>query len=452
MYRRHLLSLNIQLPLYQPEGDAGGGDGGSSSDTDDLSRDLADLGDPDEPGDGEGAEGDGEGDDEGEEPDADEEGDEEEEEVGGDDEEEEEKIPEGEGKKGKKAGEEEGKADEVDEFGRPTVKAIKAAYPDVFKKFPFLKTAYFTVSKFQEVFADPDAAVEASNKAHEYDQLETSLVQNGDPTLLIKTLETNNPKALKSIIQRLPSVISAIDDPALYTELARPFIEELLYHATNHGTRAQNKNLVLAAKHIANFVWANGGDIPDISKRGTSKDGAPKSEAEKQLEIERAQTARREYNRAGDELEAEVAPQIDKIIGNKLDGLNAFERKQIIKETRRELDKKLSADTAFQRQMGGLWRRAQETGFSPSSMTKIRHAWLERARTVAPGIRNRLKQEALDGRRPQSGTPREGNSDQKGKKRQLPSGGGQARGRSAAGVVDPKKINWRKTSDMDIIG
>jgi hypothetical protein len=65
--------------------------------------------------------------------------------------------------------------------------------------------------------------------------------------------------------------------------LTTPIIEELLHYASKHAEKVGNKNLGIAAKHIANFVFNNGGEIPDITKRTP----AEPTEAEKQLKAER---------------------------------------------------------------------------------------------------------------------------------------------------------------------
>jgi hypothetical protein len=450
MFRRYLLGFQ---PLLDTPGDGGGGGG----DLDELSQDLSDLGEETPPKgkkdeeEEESSDGDDDSDDSGDEEGSGEEDDDEssddesgeEEEEEGEEDGEEEEEEEGKGKKAKES-------DEQDEYGRPTVKSIKSKYPNLFKEFPYLKTAFFEHSKYAEVFSDPDSAVDAANKAREFDALEATLVSQGDPSLLVKTLSENNPKALKKVVENFAEAVREVDSD-LFVQLGTPIIEELIYHASNHGTKTGNKNLVLAARHLANYVFANGGEIPDISKRKGSKK-EEKSESEKQLEVERAEFSKREFNRAAEEIEGSLDEELRAVIGkkSKLDGLTSFERKQVIKEARAEVNRRLLNDKILQNKLTALWKKAAEDGYSDVSKTRIRRVWLDRARAIAPGIRNRLRQEALGGRKGER-TPPEGDSNQQGKKRQFPSSGARGRGQRAAGLVDPKKIDWRKTSDMDIL-
>lgn len=431
------LTRSNALPLYlSPEDD---------SDLGSLSQDLSDLADdPDDKGgkkeDDDDSDDSQDDDDEGKEEDPDEsddddqEGDEEGDEEGEEKDEEDDADDKEKGKKAK---------GELDEHGRPTYKTIKAKYPEFFKDYPTLRAAFFEYPKYQEIFPDIEEAKVAANKAQEYDQLEAEVAIKGDPTMLLKTLSENNPKSLRKLVGSFADAVRDLD-PELYKEIAIPIVEELLHHANSHATKVKNSNLALAAKHIANYVFANGGEIPDISKRAKAKDEP--SEAEKALQQERETNSRREFERAANEIGESAHSDLGKLIDNKLDTLTPFERKQVIKETRLAVDKKLKADKSFQTVLSSLWRKAKEDGYSEQSKSRIKRAWLDRARTVAPVERNRLRQEALDAR-----TPGKGDSgEKKAKKRQFDGKGGKGKG-SSSGFTDPSKINWKKTSDIDIL-
>jgi hypothetical protein len=329
------------------------------------------------------------------------------------------------------------------EKGPVTIKDIKAKYPNLFKEFPELKARFFLTPKFLEAFPDPESAKEAVSKVEEYDNLENTLVGQGDPRLLVNTLANNNPKALRKIVENFGEAVrSASRDD--YIAMSTPIIEELIYHAAAHGAKTGNKNLELAAKHLANFVFANGGEIPDISKRAAAREP---SENEKQLLAERENYQRKEFQRALGDVGNMATADVDRILGDKLDGLNQFERKTIIKDARAELDMVLSRDQEFQKKLKALWSKAAESGYSDESKSRIKRVWLDHARTLAPGIRNRLRQEALDAR-----NPGKSNSEKVGQKRSFVGQGARVNtGGKSRGFQDPKKIDWKKTSDRDIL-
>jgi hypothetical protein len=348
-------------------------------------------------------------------------------------------------------GEEEVK--EPPEYTRLPIRAVKEKYPNLFKDFPQLKAAFFGYPQFMEVFADIDSAREAANKAVEYDALEQSLVEKGDAKFFLSTLNENNPKALKKLLSGFSETLKGVDQTA-YLELSTPIIEELLYHAAAHGSKVGNKNLSLAARHIANFVFANGGEIPDISKRGGEK---KPSEAEVQLQTEREQYANEKFRGALEDVINLINPDMNAILNNKLDGLSPFEKKQIVKESRTEINRILENDKGFQAQLRNLWKKASETGYSSESKSRIKRAWLDRAKLVAPSVRNRLKQEALSAKTPGKKTSEEKEGETKvkfkvtDKKKTFPERGGKTPSGSSRRVLDPKQIDWRKTTDKDIL-
>jgi len=330
-----------------------------------------------------------------------------------------------------------------DENGRPTVKAIKTKYPELFKEFPELKRAFFMLPRFEEVFADPQQAVEAAEKSREFDELESDLVQKGSASLLVKTLAENNPKALKKLLSNFAQTVKTDFDDG-YLELANPILEELVYMAFKHGEKTGNKNLVLSARHIANFVWSNAGEIPDVSKR---QPAAP-TEAERELARERSKNAQKDFNNAVGSIMPMAEAGLRAVINQDLRALTSFERKSVIRDTFREVDAKISGDKAFQLSIGRLWERAKSEDYSDAAKERVKNAWLSRARQLAIPIRNRLRKEALDAR---SSVGRAKDQGEEQQKRTFPSHGGRDVSSKRRAVLDPSKIDWRKTSDMDIL-
>jgi hypothetical protein len=337
---------------------------------------------------------------------------------------------------------------ERDESGRLSIKGIKSLkdgkYAELFKDIPELKAAYFQLPKYQEVFPDPELAKEAKGKADEYDAIEQTLVNQANPEFLLNTLNNNAPKALVKLMKAFPSTLQKTENQEAYRALANPIIEDLLYHASQYGTRTQDKNLYLAARHLANFIWANGGEIPDIAKREIQK--AP-SEAEQTLEKERREYRQEKFSAAVADIGTDCATSVTSILSNKLGGLTPFERKMLVKEARTELDEALKKDATLQNTLKTLWGKARQDGYSPASKDRIKNAWLSRAKAVAPGIRNRLKNEAI-GSRTNGGDSRQ----EPQKKRSFISKGGLGARSNASRVLDPHKIDWRKTSDEDLLG
>lgn len=341
---------------------------------------------------------------------------------------------------------EEPKEEEAPVSGRPSIKAIKKEFPDVFKKFPVLKTSLFRDAEFSKSFASPEEAAEAATKASNYDQLESSLV-SGSPELLMRELSTNNPKAFQQVVTNWLPELRKTDERA-YLAATEPVIEELIYLAYRHAEKVQDKNLAMSARHLANFVFANGGEIPDL---GARQPRGP-SEAELQLQREREQWANTRFKEADQEIFGRVTKALEGTIRHGLDPDNTMPERiksSIVTDVINELNQILVKDPAHARRMNGLWRRAHQDSYSRQSKESIINTYLSGAKPLLREIRNRVRSEYVGNRRAGNGAEKPVKTQQK-----RPFEGSSKRvdaRRERATVLDPKKIDYARTSDADIL-
>jgi len=343
-------------------------------------------------------------------------------------------------------GEEEG--EERPTTGRPSIGEIKKEFPGVFKRFPTLKSSLFRDEEFSKSFATPEEAAEASVKAENYDQLENSLV-SGDPELLMKELHENNPRAFTQVVGNWLPQLRAIDEQA-YITATEPVIEELIYLAFRHAEKIQDKNLAMSARHLANFVFANGGEIPDIAAKA-QKGPNP---AEIQLQRERQEWATTRLKEADQEIFGRVTRTLDQTIRQGLDpsGMMTERMKSsIVTDVINEMNKTLLQDQVHGRRMAALWKRAGLDSYSRQSKESIVNTYLSGAKPLLRDLRNRIRAEYL-GSSKKRGVPDEKLASQPQKKR--PFEGSSRRvdvRRERSTVLDPKKIDYSRTSDADIL-
>jgi len=335
--------------------------------------------------------------------------------------------------------------------GKPSLKQIKAEFPGIFKKFPDLKVAYFRDQEFSKAFPTPEDAAQASQKADNYDLLESTLVQ-GSPDLLMKELSENNPKAFKEVALNWLPKLREIDEK-LFISATEPVLEELIFLAFKHGEKTGDKNLAMSARHLANFIFANGGEIPDIAKK-QNKEPNP---AEVQLQQERAQWAQTRYQEADGEIFNFVTRSLDQTIRQGLDPAGTMPERMkasIVQDVINEMNAQLAKDPVHARRMQGLWKRAAGDAYSRASKESIVNTYLSGARPLLRDLRNRIRSEYLgsspsrkvpNGKDeklasiPQKKKPFEGSSKRVDSRRER------------ATVLDPKKIDYARTSDMDIL-
>jgi hypothetical protein len=348
--------------------------------------------------------------------------------------------------------EEEGEQEEEEPpvSGKPALKDIKKDFPDLFKRYPALKGAFFRDAEFSKVFPTPKDAEEAAQKAENYDTLESSLVQ-GSPELLMKELSENNPRAFGELAKNWLPQLRALDNK-LYVSVTEPVVEELIYVAFQHANKIGDKNLAMSARHLANFVFANGGEIPDLTERATRKPNP----AEIQLQKEREEWAQTRYKEADSEIFTRVTRALDQNIRQGLDPSNTITdrmKTSIVNDIINEVNKMLMGDQAHGKRMSALWKKAVRDSFSRQSKESIVSTYLSGAKPLIRELRNRIRAEYLGtngstGKRkleekpgvpPQKKRPFEGSS-----RRVDPR-------RERGVVLDPRKIDYSRTSDMDIL-
>ncbi len=341
-------------------------------------------------------------------------------------------------------------AEETDEADAPIqgskIGAIKKEFPGIFKKFPELKASFFRDQEFSKYHATPEDAGVAAQKAENYDQLETSLV-SGSPALLMGELFENNPKAFQEVAKNWLPELRKLDEK-LFITATEPVLEELIYLAYQHGQKTGDKNLAMSARHLANFIFANGGEIPDVAKK-QQKEPNP---AEVQLQQERQKWAETRFQEADTEIFQLVTKSLDQSIRQGLDPTGAMTERMkasIVQDVINEMNAALSKDAIHARKMQGLWKKAATDAYSRQSKESIINTYLSGARPLIRDLRNRIRSEYL-GTSSRKGEEKVSNAPPK--KRVFEGSSKRVdQRRERATVLDPKKIDYARTSDMDIL-
>lgn len=349
--------------------------------------------------------------------------------------------------------EEEKEKPEIKLTGKPSLADIKKEFPDIFKKFPDLKSSFFRDAEFSKHFGTPEDAEQASAKAENYDILESSLLA-GSPEIMMKQLAENDPKAFEKVaINWLPQ-LRALDDK-LYVSATEPVLEELIYHAFKYAEKVGDKNLLMSARHMANFVFANGGEIPDIEKKAERKPNP----AELQLEKERKEWNQTRLREADSEIVGRITKSLDQVIRQGLDPTNVMSdrtKDAIVKDILDEMNKQLNADKVHGKRMGNLWRKAAQTSYSRQSKESIVTTYLSSAKPLLRELRNRIRAEYLGesykpGVKPEERTVAKAEKQVVGKRSFEGSNRPVNQSRERSAVLDPKKIDYSKTTDADIL-
>lgn len=348
---------------------------------------------------------------------------------------------EGEGEEGEKLSSE--SADELDElledeptiYPRPSFKEVTAKYPALFKDFPNLRQAFFREKEFTDRFPTVEDADEALTKAQNLDVV-SEAVATGNVGTLLDNMEPSDVK--KVAANFLPSLFKK--DQNLYYSVTGPLIDRLIKQAYSEAVSSGNENLKHSAEWLAKWCF---GDTKYASGEAAVKPiSTEPDEGQKKLDEERSKFQMEKYNEAKTTVVASVTTRMLKEIESGIgDGVSPKMRQMIAREVLTEVSGLLEKDQRHLRQMNALWKRAQGAGFSNEHRARIASTYLARAKTLIPAVRSRIRREVLGQQtqeEPKSNTTRH-----------VVSGGAPT---STRGIPrDPKKINWDKTSDLDLL-
>jgi hypothetical protein len=320
-----------------------------------------------------------------------------------------------------------------------TPRALKESYPKIFKEFPELKDVIFQNREYNKIFGSVEDATEAREKAAILDDISATTLR-GDPTELIAALEkTERGKTEEFTINLLTDIRRNNSD--MYYRITDPVIASALKAAESHASRSGDKNLLLATKYLSNFVFG-AQEIPAFN--GTKRKEMDPERIKFEREREAEQNAR--YQEHQKTIYDYTEKKLDEMIREGLDPdnvYNNFVKEALADKVMSRIGQTLKADKAFQGQMSALWKKAHKEGFTRESKQRIAQTYLSKAKRIMPAIRSKIRGEAKTS---------ETNGNKRDEKKVITSGGGGGGNNQKRIPNDPKKIDWKNTTDEDILG
>lgn len=325
---------------------------------------------------------------------------------------------------------------------RPSFKEISTKYPKFFKEFPAVREALGRERAYTEVFATVEDAKEAGEVIGDFRSLEQSIL-SGDSSVLLSNLHDRDEKALNKFAKNfLPTIQRG--NPQLFSTIVTPYISRVLRNALQNAEAAGNKQLALAVGHIAKFVYGDpDGRVPDDPKE--EKDNLEESSVVKGLAEENRKLAFNTLSRFASDIKNRTEKVIEKNILATIDPENAlpeFMQEALVGKIIREIQQSLNADTSHTRLMTSLWNKAKKNGYTDEDRSQLISAFLARAKKILPSIRDKHKKEVL---KKLASNPKDGTGVSR---RRIPESGVPSR---RQGNVKARDINWKKTSDEDIL-
>jgi len=325
--------------------------------------------------------------------------------------------------------------------GQLRFKDIKSKFPTIFKDFPKLAETIRNDRAYSEIFATPEDARDAAQRATYFNRLESTIL-GGSIKELLADVEQGDKEAFKKITRDFLPTIKA-KSMELYAEVTLPAVNDVLRSAIRDAEGTENVNLRNAALHIAKYLYGKP-EIPNLDR----KPEVP-NEAEARVKAERdafwQEKAADFTNECYGEGREETIKEIAKGIDNDK-SISPFLKKTLKDSIFQEVDQLLAKDARHLRQMNALWRKAESTGFPKETRKEIINAYLRGAKSLIPSVRQKLRAEAGLQVSQHSAKPA---TETQPKRTNIPASG---RGPVSAGKTpSARDVNWNKTSDIDFL-
>ncbi len=339
--------------------------------------------------------------------------DEESEEINLDAETDDEEIEEEEEKEIKLEDEEEKEENELELAKIPTGKAIKEAYPDIFKKFPALEHIFYREKAYSEIFTSVKDAKAARAEIDDYKSLQSDLL-NGDISTLLTQVKNTDPKAFNKIAANVLESLSKVDDKAIL-EPSRIILKSTIHNLNMlaaaslkkdpENKRAQQLQIATELIHEAIF---NTSEVSAYERAVEERENPEKAAIAK----ERAELDNRKFGEAHSKVTTRFTDLLSKAIDKNVDPRNVlsnYVKSKVADDIRSELDKQLISDKRFEGIVKKLYERARSENYSQASLDNILTALKNKAASILPEIIRAKKGEALKGssNRKESTKPRE---------------------------------------------
>jgi hypothetical protein len=147
---------------------------------------------------------------------------------------------------------------------------------------------------------------------------------------------------------------------------------------------------------------------------------------------------------------AEIEQSLRAIISRDFDPdgvFTPFLKRKCIEEVMDQVGKALEADSGHMAVMKSRWTRAGRDGYTRDSKDKIVAAYLARARSLVPPIRDKVRREAL-GTAVKASRKTGEEAEKTRSPKESPTGAPTSK---SSEHLDARKVDWRKTSDLDFL-
>lgn len=331
----------------------------------------------------------------------------------------------------------------------PSLKALKTAYPDIFKKFPHVRTAIAEHQQFRNIYSSIDEAKEAAEGHDNFLKISDKLMDEGDFGFLLDELNKADGAATTRMVRKiLPAILERSRD--LYMDITEAPIQQFVHAAYRRAKSDGNKNLENSALHIWKFLGKEG--LPSAADTGPDPKDEEFQKRVTEFENKKLGDARQTVNQ-------EIRESLVDLIENAVDPNDALKgttKKALVNELIRLVDEDVAGDRNHMSRVDRLWANARRSSYANGHLSRIISAYLERAKQVLPKHARKVREE-------NNISDDQQDKDKKGERRpaerreskepiRRPSAHGNPPRPRTIRETNPRDIDWSRTSDEDVLG
>jgi hypothetical protein len=283
---------------------------------------------------------------------------------------------------------------DVDEFSIVTPvnrKEILAAFPDLYKKFPFIETALSQHKQLTELIPTVDDAKDALEKATAYDTL-YSEAMDGKTESILTAVKEEDIEAFKRLVDDYLPTLARVDEGSFHHVVGNLF-KDAVSRMYAEARDTKNDALESAAHLLHQWIF------------GTSKWAPPTQLAKPKEKLDEVkqredQFVQERFNVTLTDLNTRVSNVLKATIDNNIDpgkSMTPFIKKQAVREALENIEELIANDKGYRAINDRLWANAFKSNFSQESTNKIRSTYLARAKSLLRPVLAKARTDALEG-------------------------------------------------------
>ena len=274
---------------------------------------------------------------------------------------------------------------------------ILAAYPDLFKKFPYLERAYYREQQFTEIAGTVEEAKKFADDSKILERYTEDMVGNGNIHNVLKMIKDSNPDTFAGVVDNYLEHLKQVDNNA-YHHVTSNFTKNIILGLVQEAKDSGDDDFKVAASLLNK--WAFGGTKFTPPERLSKEKPKEEKEKDDQLSAREREFFQRQIDVATENINTRVNNSIRAHIDQNIDPKNAmgdYVKRNAVRDAVENMTRLMDNDKRFQSIVERLWEKAAKSNFSQASQDEIRKAFLSKAKSLMEPVLRSSRNVALKG-------------------------------------------------------